>query len=517
MDETRFIKICMVLLLFAWIYRDASAQNIPPPDEPVLESVSVNPQTGLVTITWYPKSPPVSSTSTDGYVIYWLQTKPSSANHPIDTVWNPGARSYTFDPAIVSPALPMPDPRKTTVPFTVATVHRKPLSTSTRTNEDYNVQVVNAYDSCRAEIKLSWHPYKGWYQNREPYKPLISYRIMQIPAGGGVPQEVKILSDQDTSYVITRIEENKQYTFYIEAERSDGLKVTGYKTEKFTRMPLAPTFVEVDGTQYNAQGLAEISFKIDPAAQTYSYEFLGSSKPDYSFVSLGTFNIHSDTVLTDIQSRGKTFYYKLSAWHVCKTRYTAESNVATALWLYLKQDDQLNTLQWDAYKDWSGPAKYEVHRQVGSNAEEVIATITDPDATLYKDDMSGVQIDGDVCYWITAVPVSPTSPDQHAVSNSICIKPESEVFIPQAFTPNGDGNNDVYKLAFSYPPQEFLLIVYDRTGAKVFQTKDINDGWDGRLKNGKPANEGVYSYYIKFRTAKGRLIEKKGTFALVLP
>jgi len=62
-----------------------------------------------------------------------------------------------------------------------------------------------------------------------------------------------------------------------------------------------------------------------------------------------------------------------------------------------------------------------------------------------------------------------------------------------------------------------MFIAYDRNGAKVFETKDVNAGWNGQLLNGKPANEGVYTYYLKFRTEMGRLIEKTGTFALLLP
>lgn len=490
------------------------------PDEPVLESVSIDPVTGYVTITWYPMDPPVSPVPTDGYIIYWLRTSPSSSNHAIAVIKDPAARSYTFNiDTMVSQTPQMPDPRKTTVPFTIATYSNSPPSTSLRSDEDYNMQLTCKYDSCRAEMRLNWYPYRGWYHNREPYHPLICYRVMQIPDGGGAPVEVKILSDQDTSCILSNIQENARYTFYIEAERNDGLKVTSYRVEKFTQMPIPPSFVEAEGTRYDDQGLAEVTFKLDPNSQTYNYEFLGSSRPDYSFVSLGNpDNITGNEVtLTDIQTREKTYYYRLAAWHVCKNRYTAESNTATALWLYLKQDDQINTLQWDAYSDWGIPVEYQVHRKIGEHDDEVIVTLGNDETTVYRDDVSGMQIDGDICYRIVATPESPVSPGQQAVSNVICIQPESEIFIPKAFTPNSDGANDEFRPYFSYDPQEYVMTLYDRNGAQLFQTKNIGDSWDGRLKNGKPASEGVYAYFIKFRTAKGRLVEKRGTFLLVIP
>ncbi|MDR2036457.1 MAG: gliding motility-associated C-terminal domain-containing protein [Bacteroidales bacterium] len=515
-----YIQLFCVFLTGLFLMTHAMAQGpVTTPDEPILQSVSIDPISGDVTITWSMPDPPVSSVPYDGFIIFWLNYQ-TSDNYVIETIHDATARSYTFHPdsKILTP--PMPDPRMTTVPFTIASFQNNPWTTSLRSDEDYAMQLSNKYDSCRAEIRLSWHPYKGWYSSRPPYKPLINYKVMQIPEGGGTPELVKTVSDQDTSYVVLRAEENKQYSYYVEAERSDGVKTTSYRTEVFTKMPAPPTYIIAEGTEYNDQGIAEITFQLDPASETHVYEFLGSSKSDYSYVSLGTLeNITGDKlVLPDIQTREKTYYYKLAAWHLCKNKYTLESNIATALWIYLLQEDQVNALQWDKYTEWGVPAKYNVYRKIGSNSERIIATLNDgTDKLSYRDDVSGIPIDGDICYWIEAEPENPSSSAQKAISNRKCIQPESDIFVPEAFTPNGDGRNDEYRPYFSYDPQEYLFIAYDRNGAKVFETKNLTEAWDGRLKNGKPANEGIYAYYIKFRTAMGRLVEKRGTFALVLP
>jgi len=405
----------------------------------------------------------------------------------------------------------MPDPRKTSVPFSIAAVQLAPFYLmSLRSYEDYNVQVSSRYDSCRAEIRLNWHPYKGWESNTPPNIPLENYRVMRIPEIGGPAEEIKALSD--TFYIVPRVNENEKYTFYIEARQKDGrMTSTSYLTTRETKMPIPPSYVTALNTEYNSEGLAEINFKLDPYAQTYNYEFWGSSKPDYAFVSLGDFNIHGDTVLTDVQTREKTYYYKLEAWHVCRNKTTATSNMATALWLTLKQEGQINLLQWDPYMDWGDDVYYELHRQIGNDPEEII------NPAIYRDDMSGIEISGDVCYWITARPASSSSPEQYAISNTVCIKPESDIYIPKAFTPNGDLINDEWKPFFSYPPQNYLLLLYDRNGAKVFETKNPDDAWNGQLMNGKPAGEGVYMYFLRFETAMGRIIEKWGTFSLILP
>ncbi len=83
-----------------------------------------------------------------------------------------------------------------------------------------------------------------------------------------------------------------------------------------------------------------------------------------------------------------------------------------------------------------------------------------------------------------------------------------KVFIPNAFTPNGDGANDVLQV-YTQGVKFFEWKIFDRWGEKVFESNNVNDGWDGTYK-GKEAAPGVYSYYLKLvfddnssRTMKG--------------
>ena len=502
-------------------------------DRPYINKVTVDPEDvkGHVTITWdMPDTHDPSRISPDKYVVYWYEiTAGGTTNHAFDTIYNPGARIYEFDYEDIVKKYPnMPDPRLTSVPFTVAAVQGDPPDeiSTLRSIPHYNIQVTSQFDSCRAEIKLNWYRYRIWQSNTQPFKPLVNYLVMRINEDGSHVQ-IKLLSESDTVYIERPVNENEKYIYYIKATRSDGMEATSYHTFIDTKMSKPPTFITAVGTEYNSYGLAEISFQLDPNAKTHLYEFLGSSNPDYSFVSLGTFNIYGDTILTDLQKREKTYYYKLEAWHVCKNKYIntpGMENMATALWLSQKQDGAINSLFWNPYQDWGGEIQYDLYRKISNHPEERIATFTDPATTEYKDDMSGVFIDGEVCYWIVAKPVSPNLPgeQEQAISNRICITPESDIFVPQAFTPNVAGINSEFKPFFSYPPKEYAneytFIVYHRTGAVLFEVRGNSDiGWDGRLKNGNLAGEGVYTYYIRFRTDKGRLVEKKGTFSLLLP
>lgn len=71
---------------------------------------------------------------------------------------------------------------------------------------------------------------------------------------------------------------------------------------------------------------------------------------------------------------------------------------------------------------------------------------------------------------------------------------KENIYIPNAFSPNGDGINDVF-LVRSEALKSIHLEIYDRWGNRVFKTEDKNEGWDGTFK-GQPANVDSYGYYF---------------------
>ncbi len=89
------------------------------------------------------------------------------------------------------------------------------------------------------------------------------------------------------------------------------------------------------------------------------------------------------------------------------------------------------------------------------------------------------------------------------------------IYVPSGFTPNGDGNNDVFR---SYPvgiARFDYLRVFNRWGQLVFESKNPLQGWNGNFKGAK-APTGTYIYTVQGLTDKGNLITKKGTLLIVL-
>ncbi|HXP50355.1 MAG TPA: gliding motility-associated C-terminal domain-containing protein, partial [Bacteroidia bacterium] len=87
------------------------------------------------------------------------------------------------------------------------------------------------------------------------------------------------------------------------------------------------------------------------------------------------------------------------------------------------------------------------------------------------------------------------------------------VFVPEAFSPNNDGQNDVlYVRGNCINTLDF--IVFDRWGNKVFETNDKTNGWNG-MNKGQDMNTGSYVYYLKATMYDGTTTEKKGNVTLV--
>jgi gliding motility-associated-like protein len=88
------------------------------------------------------------------------------------------------------------------------------------------------------------------------------------------------------------------------------------------------------------------------------------------------------------------------------------------------------------------------------------------------------------------------------------------IFFPNAFSPNGDGKNDVFKPLVYTTLLKYEFSIYNRFGNKVFETNNIEQGWDGTI-NGMPQNSGNFVWICKYQLEGEPLKVEKG-FALLL-
>jgi len=157
------------------------------------------------------------------------------------------------------------------------------------------------------------------------------------------------------------------------------------------------------------------------------------------------------------------------------------------------ETSQLTTTEDGSYKyDWQPSSSLDDN--------EIFNPVASPDeTTIYT-----VEITGELgCVTERSVEV--------VVVDLECREPF--VFIPNAFTPNGDNENDVLYVRGSNI-EEVFMTVYNRWGEKMFETNDKDIGWDGTFKN-KQLPPDVYGYYMQVKCFNGMEYFKKGNVTLI--
>ena len=100
-----------------------------------------------------------------------------------------------------------------------------------------------------------------------------------------------------------------------------------------------------------------------------------------------------------------------------------------------------------------------------------------------------------------------------SVAHDVVIGPNFTLFFPNAFTPNGDGLNEVFFAKGTYV-KDFEMYIYDRWGMKLFHTTNINEGWDGKV-NGSICQEDVYVYVATASDVSGNTHQFAGRVTLL--
>lgn len=98
----------------------------------------------------------------------------------------------------------------------------------------------------------------------------------------------------------------------------------------------------------------------------------------------------------------------------------------------------------------------------------------------------------------------------------VIVHEKMQFYIPSAFSPNGDGVNEVFAPSgMGVDPASYTMFIYDRNGEIQFKTTNPYDYWDGRSKNGKMCPSGVYVYLIRLKSWDGQDKEYTGPVTLI--
>ncbi|MCW3462619.1 Ig-like domain-containing protein [Chitinophaga nivalis] len=158
----------------------------------------------------------------------------------------------------------------------------------------------------------------------------------------------------------------------------------------------------------------------------------------------------------------------------------------------------------------AGAIRYEVTL---NNGVSFIPPSSGPNGTTHT--ITGLQPNQQVSIRVRAIGTADcaTSGLSNAVTGTSANPQGNNVFVPNLFSPNGDGVNDIHYV-YSTAIAQLEFRIYNQWGQLVFTSKDIRQGWDGTM-GGQKQPVGVYVYIVKATMQDGTVVTKKGNVTLL--
>lgn len=464
------------------------------PLAPVLDFVTVNQPTGNVEIFWQPSSSP----DVAGYVIYLYN---NNEGYVLDTLKSPDATYYLRTGSGTS---------YYSESFVVAALDTagniSPLSNSLNT-----IYAETEIDSCNKKLVIKWNSYKSNPVRVSKYLILVSADGSQFSVAGEVSPETNTL-------IIDDFESDTRYCFIVRA-LLDNEKVSGSNSDCLvTKMERPPEWINADYATVNNDNKIELSFHIDPLSEIKIFRLERKTGKTGNFSQIAQFTISTPSIsyIDNNADISEINYYRLAALNNCGIPVTW-SNPSANIVLACDQNGDEIRLAWNSYRGWTGGiSSYKLFTNTGDGFKE-IETIS-PDDTLFIIKYSDIMYDvtgNEVCFMVKASEVSnPYTDPGESSSPAVCIPASVVITVPDIFTPDGNGINDLFSPVLSFTPDEYYLLITDLRRRKVFESRNFNNKWDGRV-NGSSLPGGVYLWLLETRVPGGEKITRSGTVTIV--
>jgi gliding motility-associated-like protein len=213
----------------------------------------------------------------------------------------------------------------------------------------------------------------------------------------------------------------------------------------------------------------------------------------------------TDLTVTDLTS---TVCYQATYKDLCGLSSGISSRSCPMVLQLTQFDESGLRLEWSAYEGFAGGVAHYVVEVLRADGT-VAASFPAGTATSYTDPSPDTQQEV-LIYRVKAMADNPTD---ISYSNQVTLSQEFRLAVPNAFSPNGDGLNDRFEVKGRFVVT-FRMIIYNSWGQVIFQSKDLKEGWDGRI-NGKDAPVGTYAFTVEAVDTNGKRFSHQGTVTLL--
>jgi gliding motility-associated-like protein len=363
-------------------------------------------------------------------------------------------------------------------------------------------------------VVLSWNPYTDWINGVSTYD---IFRVYDYNSASDV--YLTTVAGNVTTYLDLAAECPRTYHYRVRANENGGNAQVSYSDT----MQVEPIYQPPNYSAYlfrasvdNNQDIT-VTWEGPPITNGYIY-LLDKSLDNTNWTQIAVIPwiagdvTYLDTFndLTPVDVQTTSYYYRVALIDTCGWVFPY-SNFGVSMVLETKLVNKIPTLTWSPYASWYYNVDYYAI-ELWDSANAVWTYVDQVPNTVFKyeDRISDIK-QPNYCYRIRANELLGREADCY--SNTDCTPIISAIYSPNAFSPNGDGANDVFNLVGVYVG-DYSLLIYDRWGNEIYTTNSTKTGWDG-TNNGKSCPEGVYVFRANGIGYDGRELEMKGSVTLI--
>lgn len=471
-----------------------SKNDVQEPEIPHLYPITVNNDSGRIIISWQRSS----SSDVMGYVI--CKRDQNQTRIAIDTIYGADINSYIAR----AEDLPIDEINQISI-FAFDSC----WNTSPNTDTYNNIVVTATRADCSEPFAISFNQYTG-------SEGLINYILYLQTADNRYRFDL----GTNTSYSLPILMEyGTQCKICIQAQTTE-TNLDVYSNE--IALPIGGNdtleYINLDNVSVSEDNMhCQINFSADSTKAIRGFDlYRQMDNNDFELVAQIDYLPQEKYEYIDnlpMSAKDHTYTYYLAAPDGCQTIFTYSNKMSSIQINVLNGNDRIR-LSWNNPKPLWEINKWEIYRYNENefSTKELIATTT---AMTYLDNISSFASATDRLYYVVkAIPSQEMGFETYSANNYA--SNESIFFAPNAFSPK-DGLNE--KISVFKPECHFVrsgtynMKIFSRNGTLLFETNDIDEGWDGTYKE-KICPVGTYVYKVTFVDNEGMERKKKGTFLL---
>ena len=461
-----------------------------PPDPTVIDSISVDPNTNVVYIAWFPNK----TIDFSDYSVY---------NSGIEIKIT---KNLSFTDA-------SNDPKLKAISYEITGYDSCGNKNSFGQNQHTTILLNSSIDTCKSIVILNWSHYKGW-------DSINKYYIFRS-INSGTFDLIDSVNGKTNSFTNTNIPLQSTLAYFVRAIKDTSILTSSSSNSvnisSARRGNIKNTYINYVSIENNQ---IEISIHIDSTQYIGKLNLYRSPINQNGFGLVRAYNhsqigILSNLIHIDNPFIEENWKYNVIAYDVCNIAVDS-SQISGNILLQGENQGDKNLLYWSKYFTWNtGVKSYVINRYL----DNYIVTGSNPVAikTLNQTDSSYIDSDPELvgktaCYYIEAEQNvgSVFGKVEKSKSNVFCLEGNSSIYLPNALYLNG-GQNSVFLIrGLNINTSNLYFEVFDRWGRSVIKLNDLSNGWAGIDKDGSELTQGLYFYLLKTTDTKGETINKNG-------